>query len=240
MYADTWSYQFFCRNPVIWRNLQLFRYRNSRLIGQIVSPDHHLVLEGFPRSGNSFSIRAFLHANGARRTWSVAHHFHKLPQVVLGVRWQRPTIVLMREPDAAVLSLMAHSIMKTRLPADDPDLHLSAYRNLFEHWQYYYETVHALRNHLVISDFSATTQQFDQVLEAANTRFESDFSTAGLACVATRDTIFETGGGHLSPNHDRDVIKNRLKDVIEHAALRDARDSARRTYNLVYRNAITV
>lgn len=239
MYNDTWTYRFYARHPILWRNMQLVRYRHSRELGQIVSPDHHLVLEGFPRSGNSFSVRAFLYANGARRTWSIAHHFHKLPQVVLGVRWKLPTIVVMRPPEGAVQSLLAHSIDKGMLPAGDKDLHCNSFSVLFRHWQHFYESVYLMRNDIVLSDFSATTKRFDLVIEAANARFNCGFSTKGLSEAQTSQEIFQTGGAHLSPNAERDTIKQELRELIGHPSVQEARDSARRAYDKACEYAVT-
>lgn len=235
---DRRLYRIFSRNPLLWRNIQLIRYRNSRLIGQIVSPSHHLVLEGFPRSGNSFSVRAFLQANGMRRTWSIAHHFHKLPQILLGVRWQRPTIVLIRNPDEAVLSLFAHSIIKAVASVEDTQTQLRKFQNLFEHWQHYYEIVYELRDDVVLSDFSTTTQRFDLVLQAANTKFEKDFAWDGLSCSNTQKAIFETGGSHLSPSRDRDSLKDQLREIIRHAELEKAREVAQMTYEKLRRHTV--
>lgn len=236
---DAQFYKFFARNPLLWRNIQLVRYRNSRLIGQIVSPSHHLVLEGFPRSGNSYSIRAFLHANGARRAWSIAHHFHKLPQVLLGRKWGRPMIVLMRNPDDAVLSLAAHTAMKAVSSLEDTAFQVRGFRILFEHWHHYYKTVHNLRDSVVLSDFETTTQRFDLVLQAANTRFNQDFAWDGLTSPATQRAIFQNGGTHLSPNQDRDAIKDELHRIIGHADVQQARDDARRTYEQLRRHTIS-
>ena len=225
------------KSPHLWRNLQLLRYRNSRFIGQLVSPNHHLVLEGFPRSGNSYSVRVFLNANGCRRTWSIAHHFHRLPQVTLGVRWERPSIVLVRRPDDAVLSLVAHSIMRNVIPAEGRSLHLRYLTRAFGRWSRFYQGALEVRENIIISDFSATTERLDRVFAATNERFGTDFCTS-LPTEAERKAIFDTGGTHLSPNALRSNIKDRLTELIQDRGLQKQRDAASQLYDQVKKFSI--
>lgn len=217
--------------PRLWRSAQLVRYRNSRLIGQLVSPDHHIVLEGFPRSGNSFAIRSFLFANGARRTWSIAHHFHRLPQVSLAVQWNLPTVVFLRHPKDAVLSLIAHGIHLGRFQIEDTERCHHALRAAFDRWRFYHTHVLALRDHVVLSDFSATTGAFDTVMGAVNTRFDRDFHGVDTSAGQAKADIFKTGGTHLSPSPHRDTIKSHLADRIQHSDFDGPRESTERLYD---------
>ena len=63
-----------------------------------------LVIEGFPRSGNTFSVIAFEHAQ--REAVRIAHHLHVPAQIIRAARWQIPSIVLIRDPVDAVASLL--------------------------------------------------------------------------------------------------------------------------------------
>lgn len=225
-------------NSVLWRYIQLWRFRNSRLIGQLVSPAHHLVLEGFPRSGNSFSVKYFFLTNGSRRAWSVAHHFHRFPQVELGVRWSRPTIVLMRSPDDAVLSLLAHSILKGIIAPGDDAFHLSCLKVFYRRWECFYKHKMLREKGIVLSDFSSTIDNFGVVLEAVNDQFGTDFAVS-IPSVEEQKRIFETGGPHLSPNADRTAIKRRLRVLIESQLIQAQRSSANRVYDTLLPFALT-
>src|SRR5215211_6607259 len=76
-------------------------------VARIVTPDTQLVIEGFPRSGNSFARRAFVMAQSDTQIkHHIAHHLHVPAQVVRAARWQIPTLVLIRRPKDAVLSLV--------------------------------------------------------------------------------------------------------------------------------------
>ena len=66
--------------------------------------DSALVIEGFPRSGNTFSVAAFQIANG--QDLHVGRHLHGAPHVLRAVRLGLPTVVLIRRPREAVLSYL--------------------------------------------------------------------------------------------------------------------------------------
>ena len=70
-----------------------------------VTPDKLVVIEGFPRSGNSFARRAFIMAQDETfDVTRIAHHLHVPAQVIRAARWRIPTLVLIRRPKDAVLS----------------------------------------------------------------------------------------------------------------------------------------
>jgi hypothetical protein len=65
--------------------------------------DTDAVIEGFPRSANTFAATAFELAH--TRHVRVARHLHVPSQIIAGARLGIPTIVLVRDPEEAVLSL---------------------------------------------------------------------------------------------------------------------------------------
>jgi hypothetical protein len=72
----------------------------------VVGPDTDACIDGFPRSGNSFAVRAF-------RTWnpdaSVAHHVHAPMQAIRAVEIGVPCAVVIRPPTDAVTSWVIFS-----------------------------------------------------------------------------------------------------------------------------------
>src|ERR671920_2182155 len=89
-------------HPTIFFSLyRLLRTRKD--LTRAVTPDTQLVIEGFPRSGNSFARRAFIMAQDEPQIKNhIAHHLHVPAQVVQAARWQIPTLVLIRRPRDAV------------------------------------------------------------------------------------------------------------------------------------------
>ena len=69
---------------------------------RVVTPDTQLVIEGFPRSANTFARVAFNRAQSERVR--IAHGLHVPAQVIRAATWRIPTLVLIRKPKDAVLS----------------------------------------------------------------------------------------------------------------------------------------
>src|SRR5437773_4880663 len=67
-----------------------------------IGPDTEIVIEGFPRSATSFAVAAFQMAQD--HTVDIAHHTHSPSQVIEAVRRGIPTLLLVREPEDAILS----------------------------------------------------------------------------------------------------------------------------------------
>jgi hypothetical protein len=67
-----------------------------------IGPGTEMVIEGFPRSATSFAVAAFQMAQD--RKIEIAHHTHSPAQVIEAVRRSVPTLVLIREPEGAILS----------------------------------------------------------------------------------------------------------------------------------------
>ena len=148
--------------PAIYFNLyRLFRTRDDAK--RIVSRDTQLVIEGFPRSGNSFARRAFVVAqNGSFDTTRIAHHLHVPAQVVQAARWQIPTLVLIRRPRDAVLSFALWDPISV-------DQALRYYLS-------FYETVEKYRDAYVLGLFEEVTEDFGQVIKRMNDKFGTTFS----------------------------------------------------------------
>jgi len=68
------------------------------------TPECDLVLEGFPRSANTFLYRTLRAALGEEQ--KIAHHVHRSQQVAMAARYGVPAFVLYRTPVAAIASLL--------------------------------------------------------------------------------------------------------------------------------------
>jgi hypothetical protein len=119
-----------------------------------------LVIEGFPRSGNSFATTAFgLAAGPGVRRSSNTH----LPgQVRIAVSKRLPTLVLIRRcADAAASLCVAAPYLR---PAD-----------AVREWTRFYRAVRPLRRGYVLATFEEVTTDFGAVLARVNERFGTTF-----------------------------------------------------------------
>lgn len=132
------------------------RYGSQLAIG----PATDVVVEGFPRSANTFAVVAFQQAQP--RQVRVAHHLHAPAQVIAGVRRQLPVMVLLRAPDEAVASLLL------REPYVTPG-------QAFRRFVRFYAPLRRFRDGFVVATFDQVTQDFGSVIHRLNARFGTDF-----------------------------------------------------------------
>jgi hypothetical protein len=184
--------------------------RNLRT--RVVTPDTQLVIEGFPRSGNTFARWAFVTAQGENfdRT-RIASHLHVPAQVVQAARWQIPTLVLIRRPRDAVLSFALWNPISV-------DQALRYYRS-------FYETVEKYRDAYVLGLFEEITEDVGQVIKRINDKFGTTFSlfrhdeeNVGRV-FAHMDTYARKKWGETQWErkvHHPSAVKERMKHEIEY------------------------
>jgi hypothetical protein len=145
------------RYPAVFFSLyRLLRKDPTR----VVTPDTGLVIEGFPRSGNSFARVAFSKAQ--KEKVRIAHGLHVPAQVILAARWRIPTLVLIRKPRDAVLSFAIRDPISV-------DQALKYYLS-------FYETVEKYRDAYVLGLFEEVTEDYGQVIGRINEKFGTAFS----------------------------------------------------------------
>ncbi len=136
-----------------------------RLIGKnqklLVNHSTEIVMEGFPRSGNTFSVAAFEWSQN--RPLNIAHHLHSASQVIWGCRHNIPVVVLIRKPKEAVVSFLI------REPYLTPELALRSYIN-------FYKAIMDLKSRVLIVTFDELTADFGAVIERINERYGTAFS----------------------------------------------------------------
>ena len=191
-------------------------------------PGDQIVIDGFPRSANTFSSRAFLFANPGT---PVSHHMHAPANVLLAVRYGLPTVVVVRTPVDAVMSEVIRQPRK-RLR-----------RGLLE-WNSFYGTVLPVLDRVVVADFATVTTDYSVVIEAVNRRFGTTFA-AYRNSPESDEAVFasiEAGarsrgkvGSRLEtqvprPSQERAERKNALESELARPELRPLLDRAAALY----------
>lgn len=174
-----------------------------------------VVIEGFPRSGNSFAVEAFRFAQ-ARRV-SIAHHLHVPAQVIAAARMHVPALVLIRRPEDALVS---YSVRAPHLP-------LAA---IARHYLRFYSGIHRHRRAFVVADFDEVTSDFGAVIRRVNVRFRSRFeefphTEANVQMCFRRideDNARKFGGGRVlgawvaRPSEEREAMKGPIRSRYRH------------------------
>jgi hypothetical protein len=128
--------------------------------GQPLTKETQFVIEGFPRSGNTFAVASF----GASQTRPIrlARHEHAPAQVIGAARQGIPCLVLIRRPEEAVLSF---AIQQPQLTV----------RQLLRTYLRFYGPLHPYLDRVAVATFGQVTTDFSAVIRRVNERYGTDF-----------------------------------------------------------------
>lgn len=128
----------------------------SRTANQLADRDTELVIEGFPRSANTFSEVALYISQGA--DFKMAHHGHYPVHVKHALALGKPCVVLIRDPMSAVASL---------IDLGTPD----DIGQLLDRYASYYSYILTVIDQVLIWDFTEVTENFPAQVALLNKRF---------------------------------------------------------------------
>lgn len=214
------------RTPHLWDLSMRLRPDKSATLAR---PGTTIVIEGYLRSGNTFSVAAFRIANGAAP--HVGRHLHGAPHVLRAVRLGLPTVVLVRPPRDAVLSYLVRR--DTLTPHDA----------LLEYLDFY-RTAWPVRHGFVIGLFDLVVTDFGSVLMEVNARFGTSFrrydptpENEALAFRMVEEmNRLETGGQLLEthvgrPSGERAHRRHELETLLAEPRTAAAMRKAERLYD---------
>ncbi len=119
-----------------------------------------LVIDGYPRSGNTYALMAFVVANGPGL--QVSSHLHTPRTIERAVGLGVPAIVLIRDPRAVFGSALQYN------PEADARRSIADYTA-------FYRRVLPLADRVVVADFPDVVGDFGAVIERCNLTFGTDF-----------------------------------------------------------------
>jgi hypothetical protein len=199
--------------------------------GCAISDATVLLIEGFPRSANSFAVVAFKMANGPDAP--VAHHTHASAHVMGAVRAGIPALVMVREPAESILEMLIAR------PS-------CSVRQAIRGWVRFYQSLLPFQRGFVVGEFSAVTEDFGAVIRRVNRRFGTAFrefrhTDANVAaCFDDLDRYWRArvGSGPAlerlvgRPSPVRDRMKEGLRPLLEDERLAAPRARAQDLFRL--------
>jgi hypothetical protein len=210
-----------------WKRRRHLRYARERGIQpEKMGPvfrDTDAVIEGFPRSANTFAATAFELAQ--TRPVRVARHLHVPSQIIAGARFGIPTIVLIRDPEEAVLSL---SLWTPHVTLEDG----------LRDYTRFYRRILPYRDRFVVATFEEVSTDFGEVIRRLNERFGSSFqefqhTEANVAsCFKIIEEHDRMTAGRVEeqtvarPSQQRDYMKNALRSALRSPKLARVRADA--------------
>ena len=91
---------FITQNEFLFKAMKLAFFKGA----VHVKENHHLTLEGFPRSGNTFCIAAIL--TMASNEVYISRHRHEIGQVVRSLKYNVPVNIIIRDPANSITSFV--------------------------------------------------------------------------------------------------------------------------------------
>ncbi|MCH8511786.1 MAG: hypothetical protein LAT83_09050 [Kiritimatiellae bacterium] len=149
-------------HPGLFFPLKCFDERVNRLK---IRKDSDLLLEGFPRSGNTFSVVAFEHLQG--RELGNGHHLHTIAHIRRAIRFGKPILIVIRNPEDVVTSA------SLRMETKDFAVPLVRYIH-------YHQGLQALTDHFVLATFEEFLKNPVPAIHAVNRKFGTSFKARPL------------------------------------------------------------
>ena len=126
----------------------------------VVGKDTEIVIEGFPRSANTFAYKAFQlsQENKVR----VAHHLHAPAQIIMAAKMNIPTVVQIRNPEGTVLSYVIRN----------PFISIKV---ALKQYILFYQAILPYRDHFVLAKFEDVIKNFGLIIRQVNNKFNTRF-----------------------------------------------------------------
>lgn len=140
-----------------------------------MSPRFDIIVDGFPRSANTFAAEALTRLQ--RRKLKVRSHLHSPAAVIAAVQMGRPALVLVRKPVDAIASAAAINRFPLRY-------NISGYIE-------YYDILWSYCSLYCVADFDEVTNRFDLVIRRINAKFGLGLDETRIG-PAEREMLFRT------------------------------------------------
>ena len=174
-----------------------------------VNSQTDIVIEGFPRSSNSFAVAAFKMSQPDNI--NIASHIHHPCNVIRAVKMNVPVMLLIREPIPAVISLKsleAEKLMRgiqRKLFYYDP-----SFIDLFNYYYEFYECLLPFRKLIVVVTFDEVITDFGNCIKKINDFYGTRFIAFQHTPENVKSIISKRFD--IGPNDLRDKIKSEVKE----------------------------
>ncbi len=203
---------FIAKRPRLFVAYYSLRHKYRPLV---VTSNTQILIEGFPRSANTYAVLAF--ENAQPRRCIIAHHLHAEAQLILAKKYSIPAIVLVREPIEAISSLL------NRDKSIDIEKGVQRYID-------FYSCVLMLKNYVLLASFSTVVSDFEKIISACNQRFETDFQAPVdnekeevkvFSQIAEHNRIKERGDLSMIaiPHASKNITKEELRLEVKKSTL---------------------
>ena len=195
--------------PALYIFIQKTRYKGKGYGRKIITKNSDIVIEGYPRSANSFSVKAFKFDNG--EGYKIATHLHAYPQVIVGVKYNIPTLLLIRNPFDCVVSYMALLAQTIGVEKINKGYNI---KWLLSDYVLFYKKLLPYKDNVVVGVFSNVLTDYGKVIDELNKKFDTNFE-AFEHTQENVNKVFATSKSHLSPSNKREDVKSNFVEQME-------------------------
>jgi uncharacterized protein YueI len=192
----------------------------------LINKETELVIEGFFRAANTFTALAFVQAQS--RKVVVANHTHAPATIIRAVQWNIPTLLLIREPEATVISLLLKNPM------------LLPYQALNDYIRYYSKVL-PLHHGYVVATFEDVTTELGLVIARVNQQFNTNFSCfehteENVQAIFNRIKATDEGDNqndvrkYSLPVDEKEEFKDRLREQMKTPSIQQKLEQASQLY----------
>jgi hypothetical protein len=126
----------------------------SKKKNQFVSSNTDLVIEGFPRCGNTYAVASFKYY--LDKSYNIASHRHEIGNIRKAVQLCKPTFIIIRNPLDAVCSLMIRENLSLEYSLD---YYLEFHKFILEN----HESLTIISFEDLVKNSSKVVQQFSSI-----------------------------------------------------------------------------
>lgn len=149
---------------VIW-DRKKFKSLGQNPQERVIEHDTELVIDGFQGSANSFA--AYVFQKSQTKYVRIAHHLHSPAQIIEAARRNIPVLLVIREPEKAILSLTSRWS------------YISVTQGL-KGYISFYSKLEPYISHCVVSTFEQTTKNYDRAIAKVNHKFGTQFDIVDM------------------------------------------------------------
>lgn len=146
-------------HPLLY--LSFARHKYPGPSPEVIGADTELVIDGYTRSATTFAVYAFQLSQD--KPVRLAHHLHAPAQLIRAAQTHVPALLLIREPQGAVLSQLVR----------EPDV---ALRDALVAYCRFYACLLPYQDAFVVGEFEDVTGDFGSVIRRINARFGTEFA----------------------------------------------------------------
>lgn len=202
--------------PMKYNNIALFYFKiTKKSSDRIVTYNTDICIEGFPRCANSFTVVAFKKC--ANKELKIATHMHSHTNVLSAIKKGIPTIVLIRKPEDAIISLRALALEGAY--HNDKEITLEKIDESIKRYILFYSSLLGKKDSFVVGQFDEVVSNFTKIIHDFNSKFNTNFTP--IENVKEVLVNSKKRKRHMFPTEFRNKVKVDIrKDLKSESALK--------------------